>query len=186
MTGRRIVPPMEMPDATAIQEREADEFLVRPATSPRRHRAHDKSPASVLLAGTLALGIVWLIGQIARDATWLTGLCFYIPTPVVAGALVGWALCKVIRRQFHAAALAAVLALLPLGVILFAENHFTVTPERPGSGSRMRLVHWNVEGALSPATQEVLRSQQADLYVLSEIPDASAVAEFRATLGPEY
>src|SRR5262249_46498016 len=90
------------------------------------------------------------------------------------------------RRQLHAAALAAVLAFLPLAVILFAENHFVATPERPASDGQIRLVHWNVEGALSPETQEVLRSQQADLYVLSEIPDASAVEEFRAMRGLDY
>jgi endonuclease/exonuclease/phosphatase (EEP) superfamily protein YafD len=57
---------------------------------------------------------------------------------------------------------------------------------RPANEGELRLVHWNVAHRLSAGAQEVLREQQADLYVLSEIPDARTVEEFRATLGPDF
>ena len=77
------------------------------------------------------------------------------------------------------------LTLLPLGVLVFVENHFWAVrpPLTPGS---VRLVHWNVGGRLSPNAQNVLLSQRAQVYVLSEIPDAKSVDEIRAALGSDY
>src|SRR5215471_1007391 len=141
---------IDMQEVAPKQRQVAAEFVVPPSGSPGAGRA-----TSVLFGVTLALGFVWLVGQIARDVTWITGLCFYIPSPIVAGALVGWALINVIRRRLFTAACAALLALMPLGVVLLAENHFTQASASPGSGSQFRLVHWNVESELSSAAQEV-------------------------------
>ena len=47
-------------------------------------------------------------------------------------------------------------------------------------------VHWNVYGRLPPGSRDLLLSQQADIYVLSEIPDEGAVAGLRTALGDEF
>lgn len=140
---------------------------------------------NVLFAGTVVIVALWAIGQIARDATWLSGLCFYIPSIFLAAVLVGWALVFLSRCRRTNAAVAAGLALLPLGVVLFVENHFAAAPLSTAPGE-MRLVHWNVENGLAAGAQDVLRNLHADIFVLSEIPDAEGVEEFRSTLGREY
>lgn len=127
---------------------------------------------------------LWCLGQVARDATWLTGLCFYIPSAVLVVVLLGWSVVHITRRRHFPAALAACLALPPLGSVLLVENHL-FGHRAPLASAQVRLVHWNVGGALGHRTQHVLRDQRADLYVLSEVPDYS-VEEFRASLGMEY
>jgi vancomycin resistance protein VanJ len=157
------------------------QFVVPPSGGPP-----EGGTTSIFFAGTLTLASLWAIGQVVRDATWLTGLCFYIPSVVVLAALVGCTILNGVRQRHTGAVLAAGLALAPLGVALFAENRFCKMPIRPTSGSHLRLVHWNVAHGLSPGAQEVLRDEHADIYVLSETPDARTVEEFCATLGPEY
>jgi len=175
--------PFPMPALRAMpgHQRVGEEFQSRPSGG-----LPEGGAVSVVFAATLLLVLLWGIGQAARDATWLTGMCFYIPSVVVAAALVGWTLVCGVRRRYKLAVLAAGLALAPLGVVLFAENRFGAEPVRPAADGELRLVHWNVAHRLSPGAQEVLRDQHADLHVLSEIPDARTVEEFRAMLGPEY
>jgi endonuclease/exonuclease/phosphatase (EEP) superfamily protein YafD len=158
-----------------------EEFVV-----PRSGGPPEGGTTIIFFAGTLALALLWAIGQVARDATWLTGMCFYIPSVVVGAALVVWTLVCGVRRRCRLAVLTAGLALAPLGVVLFAENRFGAEPGRPATDGELRLVHWNVAHRLSTGAQQVLRDQHADIYVLSEIPDVRTVEEFRATLGPEY
>src|SRR5262245_14662962 len=55
-----------------------------PAFGTRRGRLRVAASA---VAGCLTTA--WAVGQVARDATWATGLCFYIPSLVSAAALVG-------------------------------------------------------------------------------------------------
>ena len=140
---------------------------------------------SGVFAGTLALTMLWVIGQIARDWTWLTGLCFYIPSPFLAALLFVSAVFHFACRRRRTGALFACLALLSLCVVLFAENRFCVVRPSVTPGT-VRLVHWNVGGRMSSRAQNVLLGKRAQVYVLSEIPGAESVDKLRAALGPEY
>jgi endonuclease/exonuclease/phosphatase (EEP) superfamily protein YafD len=138
-----------------------------------------------LWATVLALALLWGIGQIARDRTFLSGLCFYIPSVLVAVSLLGWAVAHYAHRRRRAAILSLSLALLPLATVVFAENRFfTVRP--PTAAHGVRLVHWNVAGGLSPRARAALVEKQAQVYVLSEVPNWESVAALCASLGSEY
>jgi endonuclease/exonuclease/phosphatase (EEP) superfamily protein YafD len=128
---------------------------------------------------------LWLVGQLARDRTWLTGLCFYIPSALVATVLIGWSILQAARRRWRLAGLSIVLALLPLAMVVFVENRWGATPA-PLPASRIRIVHWNVFRRLPPGSRDLLVSQQADIYVLSEIPNEDAVVGLRTALGDNY
>lgn len=135
---------------------------------------------------SLALVLFWVIGQLARDRAWLTGLCFYIPSALLAVLLVGWALYHVTGRRRKSAALAAVFALPPLGIVLLVENHFGAPPPAATAPQSVRLVHWNVQGRLSEGARQALIAHRAALYILSEIPGEKSVECLRAELGDEY
>ncbi len=127
-----------------------------------------------------------MIGQIARDWTWLTGLCFYIPSPFLAAVLFVWTVIHFRCGRRRAAAVSACVALVPLAVVLFAENHFRGEPPPATTEAAVRLVHWNVGGGLSSNARSVLLEKRAQVYVLSEIPGAGPIEELRAVLGREY
>jgi vancomycin resistance protein VanJ len=129
---------------------------------------------------TVALVCLWLLGQWLRDWSWLSGLCFYIPSPFLTGWLLLLALASL--RKKRVAVCYAGLAVLPLFLVLFVENNFATSPT-PTSEPTFRVVHWNVGARLYP---DVLQAHDADLYVLSEIPNAKAVENFRASLGEAY
>jgi len=167
---------------TSTIDRSVGTRFVVPASVGRAEGGTSNIP----FAGTLALTLLWGIGQVVRDMTWLSGMCFYIPSVVVAAALVGWTIFYGVRQRYGNALLAAGLAVVPLCVALFAENHFGALPARAATEAQVRLVHWNVAHELSGGAQEVLREQHADIYVLSEVPDVRTVEELCATLGPEY
>jgi vancomycin resistance protein VanJ len=134
----------------------------------------------------IAIWLVWLIGQFFRDATFLTGLCFYFTSLLFTLLLLVWAIVHLVRRQRKAAILALLLLLLPFAMVLFVENRlFSNSGE--GSPHSVRLVHWNVAGKLERrGAIEVLTAQQSQLYILSEIPNADAVTELALELGPSY
>jgi vancomycin resistance protein VanJ len=125
------------------------------------------------------------VGQFLRDRTFLSGLCFYIPSVLVAVSVLAWGTLLVVRHRRLAAALCVCLALLPLATIVIFENRFFAF-RAPFAAHDVRLVHWNIAGHLSPRTRDHLAAQQAHVYVLSEIPDRESVAAFAATLGSEY
>jgi hypothetical protein len=129
---------------------------------------------------------LWVVGQITRDSSWLTGLCFYIPSAFLAAVFLGFGLVYALGRQHRKAFLAVTVALPPLGFVGFVENRFTrLLPL--ASPDSLRLVHWNIGGALGEhGTQPVLLADQADLYVLSEIGAGQSVRAFTAALGPPY
>jgi hypothetical protein len=138
-----------------------------------------------LFGGSIALVPFWVIGQIARDYFWFTGLCFYIPSALLAVALFACALVHFTCRRARTAALAACLAVAPLAVAVISENDL-VRKTSPNNSGRLRLVHWNVGGTFRTGAQEVLLAQRADLYVLSEVPNGRSVIEFRNALGGGY
>lgn len=146
----------------------------------------------------IALFVGWCIGQLFLDRTWLTGLAFYIPSPVL---LVG--LLTTVARNFcspreHALArptedtsekpanasprymgrMLGVAALSVFLVVLFCENNFFHRGTGSGDDTHAQtLVHWNVcSGHLGWAkVRKTLNRQQADIYVLSEHPDPDRV-----------
>ena len=137
------------------------------------------------LVGTLGLVPMWFFGQVVRDWSWWSGLCFYIPSPVLAAVLICWVPLHLRRRKARAAILAC-LAVWPLIFALFVENRLS-RDRLPEVSSRLRLVHWNVGGKLDRnRAQVVLLERNADLYILSEIPDSESVEEVRQALGSEY
>jgi len=140
---------------------------------------------SAAFAGTLVLTTLWGVGQVTRDAGRLTGLCFYIPSAPLAGALVGFGGLLAARGRRRAAVLAAGLALAPLGVVV-VENRGG-GPQPRAAGKTLRLVHWNVGGALDrPAVRAALVDRRADFYALSEVGAGRSVEPLRAALGPDY
>jgi vancomycin resistance protein VanJ len=135
---------------------------------------------------SLALIAAWAVGQFVRDRNHFTALMFYFPTPVLATWLLTFAWFSKRRRRFYLA-----LAIAPLGMLLGVENQW-IRPSIQGTeflrsggdsdfGSAvpaaertpLRLVHWNLcHGLMGWEKQwQHLESLQADVIVLSEIPE---------------
>ncbi len=132
------------------------------------------------------LPLPWLVGQIARDSSWLTGLCFYIPSAFLATVFLGFGVVYAVGNRRRKALLAIAIALPPLGVVGFVENRFFRSLP-PASSDALRVVHWNIGGALSRSgARRVLLADRADLYVLSEIGASQSVRTFTEALGKPY
>ena len=123
----------------------------------------------------LALLAVWLVGQIARDRTLVTAWAFYLPSALVAGALLLLDIGEAVRRRFRRAALLLGMALLPAATVLLLENRWQLPTEMPPGASSspdLRVVAWNAadfpRGVERAAA--VLRPLNADLVLLSEAP----------------
>src|SRR5262245_9037750 len=132
-------------------------------------------------AAAAGLTAAWAIGQVARDATWATGLCFYIPSVVTAAALVAVAGLQAVTRRRRSALLALGVALAPVGFAGLVENDLGT--KMPGPPAAIRVVHWNTGGRPDrPGIAEPLAAERADLYVLTEVPSDGSVESFRAAL----
>lgn len=126
---------------------------------------------------------MWFVGQLARDVTWWTALAFYFPSPLLAGLLVFVSILFGVRRQYRTAGGLLLLALPPAAMTMFIESHPIATLS-PATHSEFRVVHWNVGARLqSPGAIEVLASQAADLYVISEAGYPAGIESLRARLG---
>jgi vancomycin resistance protein VanJ len=125
------------------------------------------------LIATGGLVLVWVIGQIFRERFGLTGLCFFIPSPLIA--VIGLAAAFRYRRKglLHQCRWALALAAVPLLAVVAIENHWTARQAMKSGPNTMRLVHWNVwHGTLGrPGIGAVLAEYNADICVLSEPPD---------------
>jgi vancomycin resistance protein VanJ len=140
---------------------------------------------SVTLAFLLGLTSVWAVGQVLRDSTWLSGLCFYVPSPFLAVVLMAAVLFFLAVGRRRSALLAFVLVVPPLGVVLCVENQLVRSESAPPGP--LRMVHWNVGRTLHrPGVRAFLADRRADLYVLSEIPDVQSVEQFCDDLGGNY
>jgi vancomycin resistance protein VanJ len=138
------------------------------------------------LACSVAALPLWILGQVFRDAFWVTGLWFFIPSALLAAVLGCWMTYYAARGRPRAALLIGCLAAAPMALVLCVENRFcnSRSPVAPGD---VRAVHWNVAGHLDrPGARSLLCEQRADVYVLSEIPDAAAVESLRNALGDEF
>lgn len=143
-----------------------------------------------LAAGAGLVWLLWLVGQLARDRTWVSGLCFYIPSAALAALGVGLAGWFALRSATRLAVAAGLLGLVPAGFVVLAENQWTrpaaPAPARPGV--RLRLVHWNIAYGLhgpDALVHELLR-RRADAYVLSEVPRPFPLDDLARRLGPGY
>jgi endonuclease/exonuclease/phosphatase (EEP) superfamily protein YafD len=125
-----------------------------------------------LIAST-GLVLAWMIGQIFRERFWLTGLCFFIPSPLVVAVMLAAAIRYRWRGLGHPCRWALAFAAMPLlGVVAF-ENHWTALQAGMSGPKTIRLVHWNVwHGTLGRSgIGAVLAEYDADICVLSEPPD---------------
>lgn len=116
--------------------------------------------------------LIWVFGRLARDQWWLSGLAFYIPTPVVTGCLLALLTWELKGRRLRGAAGTALFIAVCLSSLLASENRFGPSAARAAAKGSIRAVHWNVlSGKLGwPEAYEYLRELDADLYVLSESP----------------
>ncbi len=124
----------------------------------------------------LPLFLAWGIGQLERERTVATALCFYVPSSAVALVMGGaWLRARAHGRLAHAVVW-FVLALAPAGVVLGVENHWgevaRAHPAVPSSFRAHRAVHWNVWSGLAGGwlVRRGLTREHADLLVVSELP----------------
>ncbi len=169
-----------------------------PSSSPSRF-------VDLLLTAPLLLVLPWTIGQLLRDRWWMTGLCFYIPSPLLLGALLLAAGLAWRRRRRYLAAVSLAAALAPAIVVGAFENRWRM-PESPGPGAQysrapanrpttdgslaadtLTLVHWNVfRGFLGwDRIKSELAEHPADIYVISELPEKIR-SEHVAVLGEGF
>jgi len=134
------------------------------------------------------LFLLWCLGQVLRDLTWLTAFLFYIPSPLLAGLAILHGVACLCKRSPRNALLAAGIAVLPIYFVLFVENHFCRPRQEPPPGTRIRLVHWNVyRGRLGVnAVMRRLANENAHIYVLSEGNWEVDIDETRKVLGERY
>jgi endonuclease/exonuclease/phosphatase (EEP) superfamily protein YafD len=152
----------------------------------RRDTLAARSGTRFLIPGG-GIFIAWLIGQVCRDRWFLAGLCFYLPSPLVAGVLLTIGLFATWRRCRRVALVASLLALGPIAVTALVENRWR-TPHTPQATREMRLMHWNVfYGSLGwSGIRSQLRETNADFYLLSEVPKNQPLEIFLDDLGPDF
>ena len=142
--------------------------------------------ASFMRLLTMAVVVVWILGQIVRDRNWWTGLMFYVPTPaLVAWLLLHLACFKTGRRVYAALMILPLMSLFTvenhwlrpvspdLGFISSAEPHDTHPSDAGHETAPQRLVHWNLaRGAMGWKEQwQHITNLHPDIIVLSEIPE---------------
>ncbi len=143
-----------------------------------------------LLTVPLLAVLPWTIGQLLKDRWWLSGLCFYIPSPLLCGSLVIAAVLAWARQRRWLAVTSLLTALAPAAVVGTLENrwHFEDIPSAsPRARDTFTLVHWNVfRGFLGwDRIQRELAAHPADIYVVSELPE-SIRSERVAVLGEGF
>lgn len=121
-----------------------------------------------LLAG-IAVSL-WAAGQCYQDLTWLSGLCFYCPSSVLASGLAALSLLQ--RKRIRAAICYALLAVPPLLCVLLVENHWIrpSTDDQSDTTTNLRVLHWNIARTVMgwEAQKQLIHSHDPGLIVLSE------------------
>jgi len=114
--------------------------------------------------------VLWLVGEIFRDATLFTGFLFYIPSPFVAALFVSLGFHLAIRKKIGSTLLFLGLGVVPAVFVFGPETRWSGIEEAAPAGKKATIVHWNVcYGLLGwGGVGEALREIQADIYVLSE------------------
>ena len=129
--------------------------------------------ADRLLAIPLALSVLWIVGQLVRDRWWITGLCFYLPAPLLMIALAIAAVLLWRRRRRRLGIASMVAALLATAVTLGVENRWGKAPPAAVEANELTVVHWNIfRGFLGwDRIQHELAARTADVFVLAELPE---------------
>ncbi|MEM7262567.1 MAG: hypothetical protein AAF488_11300 [Planctomycetota bacterium] len=112
--------------------------------------------------------LLWVIGQLFRDAHPVTAIAFYVPpTLVLLPLCVGFGFRELGRGSRHAWGLIVPGTILVLFV--WRENP-RFAAKLPEPRDSLRAVHWNVMGASGAwgPKEAVLQSKGADVYALSE------------------
>jgi hypothetical protein len=135
----------------------------------------------------MAVFLVWLVGQVLRDRTWASGLCFYVPSPLAAFILAALAFLAWKRSARRMAVLALTLTAGPLVFVGWFENRWQA-PRNDATSLSIRLIHWNVFGGNLGWSniQHHLRAGRADIYVLSETPADFPMESLVTGLGAEF
>lgn len=126
----------------------------------------------LMIIGSVIAWLFWIVGQIFRDQSWVLGLMFYIPSPaLMAVLLVSAAILR--RRRFTEWRLFAVMALLPLFVVVVIENRWWPSQSSADNVDSTRLVHWNIcRNRMGWQRQKnALFSLKPEIIVLSEVTD---------------
>ncbi|MFO0975798.1 MAG: hypothetical protein U0996_05330 [Planctomycetaceae bacterium] len=134
--------------------------------------------SKLILIATPITVLMWIVGQMTRDSSWLCGLMFYIPSPVLFVWLMVLAWWH--RSRHSRLALAFVLMSLPLlYFVVMVENHFD---QRARSSSELpvRLVHWNICWSKMGWERQraLIRTFDADIIVLSEANESIGASDF--------
>ena len=139
----------------------------------------------ILIPSVFLLWSFWLLGQVVRDATWLSGLLFYIASPVVFVLTCLAALYAFKRSNRKIACTLMVFALVPAIFVLAVENRFHANHGRVDSADTLRLIHWNVFGARIGWNRILadLRQGDPDICILSELPTEVDVQSAASSLG---
>src|SRR5262245_22934362 len=119
--------------------------------------------AAIVWVMALVVAGLCLVGQLFRDRLWLTGLCFYLPSPLVAVGLL-LAAAGIRRWSRRRARVAAFLVLPPLFWVVAVENQWSRPICVAEPGRQFRLVFWNVANANLgwPGVQQALQQAAAD------------------------
>ncbi len=130
---------------------------------------------------------LWCIGQIARDRTWMTGLCFYLPTPIVFVGLSVAGSWQWIVGEKRQSKISFALAFVP-ALFLLVENARLFWTPTPAATATYTLVHWNVASGRLGWNRILPRllEQRADIYVLSERPQTVELGSVASAFGDAY
>ncbi|MFO0980123.1 MAG: hypothetical protein U0996_27255 [Planctomycetaceae bacterium] len=134
--------------------------------------------STLILTMTVTVFLLWCIGQITRDSSWLFGLMFYIPSPVLLLWLAGFAW-QARRRSSRRCLLLALMALPPLYFVVMLENHFD-SRARSSVDTPVRLIHWNICWCKMGWDRQkaLIRTLDADIIVLSEPSEQITASDF--------
>ncbi len=145
-----------------------------PTPSPRRRLLYAVSAAGLVVFAA------WAVGQAFRDRTWVTGLLFYLPTPLLLAALLVLGAAALRARLRKLGALLLLLASVHAVFVAAVENSFAPRPEADPSSGVVRVVHWNVCWGVTgwPDARRLLLDLDADGYVLSEPPREFSADDF--------
>jgi vancomycin resistance protein VanJ len=123
-----------------------------------------------LLISGGAVFLIWCIGQILRDSSWLSGLAFYLPSPCLAAGLLLAAGLSAFQK-WRESRVYLTLAIAPIWAVLMIENQW-VTPDVSAisPAESFRIVHWNICHGLPgwKSQKAAIIALDPDLIVLSE------------------
>jgi hypothetical protein len=137
---------------------------------------------------TILIVALWSLGQVFRDRTWVTGLCFYIPTLVVFVGLCVVGIWQWAAGEKRQSKISLAAAFVPAFFFVCVENSRLVRAPVRAAATDYTLVHWNVaSGRLGwNRIRQRLLEQRADIYLISEPPRTSKMGSMATTFGDVY